>query len=90
MESRKAPKAPVLPWILASVPSSMSVITKAVHTTVPTKRWPVGNRLRAPTVIPIVPVTVSMLGVIGVCASARLTGVSSWARPGLSTFSMSV
>ncbi len=90
VESRKAPNTPALPWILASVPSSMSVTTKPVQTSVPAKRCPVGNKLSAPAVMPTVPMTVSMFGVTGVRARARPTGVSSWARPGRSTFSMSV
>ena len=60
----------MVPLILASVPSSMSVKTNPVQTIVPANRCPVGNSASAPALIPMVPVMVSAFGVIGVRASA--------------------
>ena len=90
VESRNAPNAPAVPLILASVPSSMSVRTNPVQTMVPANKCPVGNSTSAPALMPIVPVMVSALGVIGVRASAVPIGLSSLAMAGRSTVSMAV
>ena len=80
VESRNAPQAPLVPFIRASTPSSMSARTKKVHTTVPANRCPVGNSHSAPATIPHVPVMVIAFGVTGVRASASPTGVSRRVR----------
>jgi hypothetical protein len=88
VESRNAPNLPVVPLILASVPSSMSVRTKPVQTITPANRCPVGNRVSAPADMPMVPMTVSVFGVTGVRARACATGVSRRPRAGRRNFSM--
>ena len=90
VESRNAPHGPEDPFTRASSPSSMSNMAKPQHTSVPANRWPMGNSHSAPTATPSVPVTVTILGVTGVRASASPSGVSSRANSGLSAFSMAV
>ena len=90
VESRNAPKMPVVPLTRARAPSSMSAITKNQQTIVPANRWPVGYSASAPADIPTVPVIVRALGVIGVRASAPATGSSSRVRNGRSALSMAV
>src|SRR5580700_9212331 len=90
VESRNAPQVPVVPFIRASTPSSMSRNTKIVQVKAPGNSSPIGNRPSAAPVTPTVPMTVMAFGVIGVRASTLPTGVNRRVMAGRNTFSMAV
>ena len=90
VESTKAPHFPLVHLILESTPSSKSSITKIVQVNAPGNNSPIGNNPSAPPDTPTVPMTVMVLGVTGVFASASPTGVSTREIAGRSTFSMAV
>jgi hypothetical protein len=88
VESRNAPHGPLVPFIRASSPSSMSVNTKKVHIAAPGNSHPIGNSASALADTPTVPMTVSAFGVTGVRARASPTGVRMRAIAGRSVLSM--
>ncbi len=68
----------------------MSVQTKTAAMSAPGNSSPMGNIHRAAPDTPAVPITVIMLGVTGVRASACPTGLSRRAIPGRRKLSMAV
>src|ERR1700747_1934587 len=90
VESRNAPQVPLVPFIRASTPSSMSRNTKIVQVKAPGNSSPRGNKASAPPATPTVPMTVTAFGVIGVRARTLPAGVNRRVMAGRSTFSMAV
>jgi hypothetical protein len=88
VESRNAPQVPVVPFIRASTPSSMSSSTKIVQVKAPGNSSPMGSRPSPPPSTPTVPITVMAFGVTGVRARTLPTGVNRRVIAGRSVFSM--